>query len=465
MVHHNRRKIIAGLASTSLVAAIGDKAFSRESKSRPNIIFILADDLGYADLGVYGQRLFKTPNIDKLASQGLMLKQAYSNSAVCSATRVALMTGRYQYRLEAGLEEPISPKEKIIGLPPDIMTLPLKLRQHGYSTALIGKWHLGYPPLYSPLKNGYDVFYGNHGGAIDYFSHQGFSPESDGIFDGSKPVNENGYYTKILETHAVNYLRKIKTKTPFFLSLHFTAPHWPWEGPDDSKVSPRLKSLFHYDGGSIEKYGKMVEALDTSVGAVLKTLDDQKLEKDTIVIFTSDNGGERFSDNWPFSGQKTELLEGGIRVPAIIRWPGTVKKNSISNQVSITMDWVPTLLAAAEIEIDKLQEYDGVNILNILKGRQPLLNRKLYWRYKGNNQRAHRSGDLKYLKIGDNEFLFNVVSDQRERANLKDLQQADFETLRSDWISWNNSMLPITEENHTHGVKSMYQADHYSPDK
>jgi arylsulfatase A-like enzyme len=198
---------------------------------------------------------------------------------------------------------------------------------------------------------------------------------------------------------------------------------------------------------------------------VLKTLDEQGLADDTIVIFTSDNGGERFSKTWPFSGQKTELLEGGIRVPAIIRWPGRVKAGQANDLVAISMDWLPTLLAAAGAAPDPTTPPDGENLLPVLLGERTSAPRTLYWRYKANAQRAVRSGNWKYLKINDNEFLFDVVVDQRERANLAAKHPDVFEQLRSQWETWNTSMLPITPEVRTHSLSPKIQADHYAPQR
>jgi arylsulfatase A-like enzyme len=465
MKDQNRRDILKKAIVSSFSSLSSEKSLASLRKSLPNIVFILADDLGYADIGVYGHTKYKTQNIDRLAHEGLLLTQAYSNSPVCSATRVALMTGNYQYRLHAGLEEPIAPGEKLIGLPANGQTLPLLLKNHGYKTALIGKWHLGYLPNFSPLKSGYDEFFGNYGGAIDYFSHSGFSAENDGLFHDTTPVKEEGYYTEIIAKHAVEYIKKRNIHTPFLLSIHFTAPHWPWEGPKDHHISKKLKSLFHYDGGSIETYARMIESLDFWVGHILQTIEQKNFTENTIVIFTSDNGGERFSNNWPFSGQKTELLEGGIRVPAIIRWPRKIPVNKISSQVSITMDWLPTILAAVSDSDLDFTMFDGTNLIDVFKGNKTTFHRNLFWRYKANAQRAHRYKDFKYLKIKENEFLFDVKNDKRERADLAKIFPDIFKKLQMEWIEWNSKMLPITDDIHTHWINPVNQADHYSPDK
>ena len=431
----------------------------------PNILFILADDLGWADLGVYGATDFATPHLDRLAAQGVRFTQAYANSAVCSATRIALITGRYQYRLRAGLEEPIALRDTGLGLPPEHPTLPSLLKQAGYDTALIGKWHLGLPPHYGPLRSGYDRFFGNLHGAVDYFTHKpraGDDVPRD-LWDGEVPVERTGYYTQILADEAEAYVRgRAGAPQPFFLSLHFTAPHWPWEGPGDEAVAREIKDLFHYDGGSLKKYGEIVEARDAAVGQVLRALDETGQADNTIVVFTSDNGGERFSKTWPFVGQKTELLEGGLRVPTLLRWPARLQPQ-VSDQVTITMDWLPTLLAAAGTAPHPDFPSDGENILHVLEGLEPEHQRKLYWRYKAQAQRAVRDGQWKYLKINDNEFLFDVVSDVRERANLRERHPEVFDRLKAQWAAWNEDLLPITEEVFTHGVTPDVQADRYVP--
>jgi len=417
-------------------------------------------------LSVYGQHDYQTAQLDHLAAQGVRFTQAYANSAVCSATRFGLITGRYQYRLRGGLEESIAGASDTIGLPPEHPTLPSLLRKAAYRTALFGKWHLGYLPKFSPLKSGYDEFFGNFGGAVDYFTHKGGVGEGvpEDLYEGQVRVDEVGYDTDILADHASRYLRRQQPVQPFLLSLHFTAPHWPWEGPGDAQVSTQIKSLFHYDGGTLAKYAEIVRALDAAIGRVLQTLDEQGLSDNTIVVFTSDNGGERFSHNWPFSGQKTELLEGGIRVPALLRWPGHIGAGALSDQVTITMDWLPTLLAAAGSEPDPAFPSDGINLLPILQGDRPSVERTLFWRYKANAQRAARCGDWKYLKIHDNEFLFNVVADTRERANLAERKPELLQQLKQQWERWNATMLPITADVRTHWVTPKTQADHFAPD-
>lgn len=461
----NRRRVLSGISALSLASYTGlsTSAHAAQPGDQPNIVFILADDLGFGDLSVYGQTDFQTPQLDQLAQQGLRLTQAYANSAVCSATRFGLITGRYQYRLRGGLEEPIAGASDTIGLPPTHPTLPSLLKKAGYTTALFGKWHLGALPTFGPLKSGYDVFFGNYGGAIDYFTHKpGVGPNvREDLFEGEVPVHKVGYYTDLLADRAVDYIGQQDAAKPFFLSLHFTAPHWPWEGPGDEAVSREISNIFHYDGGNLATYANMVTALDAAVGRVLKALDERGLAKNTIVVFTSDNGGERFSKTWPFSGQKTELLEGGLRIPAIVRWPARIKPAQTSTQVAISMDWLPTLLAAAGAAPDPGYAPDGDNLLPVILGHNAPYSRTLFWRYKANTQRAVRSGNWKYLKISGNEFLFDVATDQRERANLALKHPQVFTQLKQQWEAWNNTMLPITQDVRTHAVDGKTQADRY----
>jgi arylsulfatase A-like enzyme len=457
-----RRFIQATTAGSLALAGIGFRRVSRAQTSKPNIVFIVADDLGYADVSCYGQRDYTTRNIDRLAIEGLKFTQGYANSASCSPTRTALITGRYQYRLVMGLEEPLNLESpKGIGLPPSHPTLPSLLKRSGYATTLVGKWHLGFLPDFSPLKSGYDHFFGIWGGAADYFDH---GPKSAApLYEQEVPVERHGYMTNLLGDRAVQAIEGYaRSKEPFLVSVHFTAPHWPWEGPDDEAESKRIAGRFiHRDGGSQKTYIAMMQSLDANIGRVLRALDVQGLTANTIVVFTSDNGGERFSNIWPFTGMKHELLEGGIRIPSIVRWPSQVPAGSISEQVMVSMDWLPTLLPAAGVQPDPAYPPDGENLLPTLTGRAAPHPRKLFWRYKAGGQRALRDGDWKYLQIAGNEFLFDLAQDPRERANLKSRRQDIFDRVKTDWETWNNTMLAERARPATYGNPGNMVADHY----
>jgi arylsulfatase A-like enzyme len=432
---------------------------------KPNIVFILADDLGYADVSCYGRRDFTTPNIDRIAADGMRFTQAYANSAVCTASRVALITGRYQYRLAVGLEEPLrSLAPRKVGLPPDHPTLPSILKKAGYRAALIGKWHLGGLPDFGPLQSGYDRFYGFRAGVLDYFTHKYGPPSSDteDLWEDDAKTRQTGYLTDLLGNRAVDVVNEYaRSGEPFLVSLHFNAPHWPWEAPGDEAESQRLTSLLHFDGGTQRTYQRMIRRMDLQIGRVLQALDANDAAENTIVIFTSDNGGERFADTWPFTGRKTELLEGGLRIPAVIRWPGRIPPGGVSEQVTIHMDWLPTLLAAADTTPDPTCPTDGVNLLPCLTQGATPAPRQLYWRYKYADQQAARDGDWKYLKILDNTFLFDVVQDPMERANLKDRYRDVYDRLVAQWNTWNAAMLPLDPQSFTLGFTGAELADHF----
>jgi arylsulfatase A-like enzyme len=462
----SRRELLRGAASGIVALTLrGDRRSAQGSSKPPNIVFMLADDLGYADVSCYGRPDLGTPNIDHIAAKGVRFQQAYANSAVCTATRVALITGRYQYRLRVGLEEPLAGNPNI-GLPPEHPTLPSLLKKAGYRTTLVGKWHLGVLPKFGPLQSGYEHFYGFRGGAVDYYTHAGGGNKED-LWDDDVPIHQTGYLTELLGSRAVEVINNsARSRQPFLLSLHFNAPHWPWEGPGDLAESQRLAQpgsvgLFDIDGGTQKTYRRMIEAMDAQVGRVLQALEANGLTENTIVIFTSDNGGERFADTWPFTGKKTELLEGGLRIPAVVSWPARIPQGAVTEQVAISMDWVATLLAAAGTESDPAYPLDGMNLLPVLTQAAAPVSRKLFWRYKANGQRAMRDGDYKFLKILENTFLFNVAEDPLERANLKGRQKDAYRRMAREWFEWNATMLPEIKESFTHSFDGKTLADHF----
>jgi arylsulfatase A-like enzyme len=419
--------------------------------TRPNIIFIVADDLGYADLGCYGGRDAAfgpvSPVLDGLAANGLKLTQGYSNSPVCSPTRFAMITARYQYRLRGAAEEPINSRSRgstTLGLPTDHPTLPSLLKKSGYATALIGKWHLGYPPSFGPLRSGYDEFFGPMSGGVDYFTHCDSAGRHD-LWFGEEERNEEGYLTDVLSKRAVDYVERMAAQdAPFFLSLHYTAPHWPWETRDDADKAPLVKdNLFDLAGGNIHVYRRMIHHMDEGIGWIMAALEKHGIADNTLVVFTSDNGGERFSDNWPLVGGKMDLTEGGIRVPWIAHWPAVIAKGGESRQLCMTMDWSATMLDAAGAAADPAFPLDGVSLMPVLKDAAHSFRRPLHWRMNHRGQEALRDGDWKYLKVDGNEYLFNIPADERERANLAKKEPGRLAAMREDWLAWNATMPPI----------------------
>ncbi|MFF3214525.1 sulfatase-like hydrolase/transferase [Streptomyces sp. NPDC002886] len=414
---------------------------------RPNILFILGDDLGWADLSSYGSPHIKTPNLDRLARQGVRFTDAYSGSATCSPTRFSLYTGRYPGRAKGGLAEPIA--DKTAGLEPTHPTLASLLRGSGYATALIGKWHCGFLPDYSPTKSGWDEFFGNFGGALEYYSKLGGDGSYD-LYEGDAEYKDLRYYTRILTERASEYVSRDHGDKPWLLNLNFTTPHWPWIADGDTEASAEVtrrikagdrRALWHEDGGSIEKYKEMVEDLDRSIGEVLKALKRSGQEEDTLVFFSSDNGGERFSHNWPLSGNKASLQEGGIRVPNIVRWPARLDGGQVSHVPVFTPDWTATLLELAGARANPAYPLDGVSLAGYLLRGEKVAERNLFWRVRG--ERALRRGDWKYYrgKAGRDQ-LFNLAGDIREQADKAALEPARLAELRAAWEKTDAGLLP-----------------------
>jgi arylsulfatase A-like enzyme len=439
--------------------------------TRPNIIFIVADDLGFADLGCYGGRPAQfgdvSPVLDGLAAQGLKFTQGYSNSPVCSPTRFALMTARYQYRLRGAAEEPINSKSRgstTLGLPPAHPTLPSLLRASGYRTALVGKWHLGYPPAFGPLQSGYDEFFGPMSGGVDYFTHCSFNGSHD-LWLGEEEQAQSGYLTDLITDRAIDFVQRMaagaQSDEPFFLSLHYTAPHWPWETRDDEALAQEIKTnLFHLHGGNIHTYHRMIHHMDEGIGKLMAVLAQHGLSDNTLVVFTSDNGGERFSDSWPLVGGKMDLTEGGIRVPWIAHWPARIAPGSVSLQPCLTMDWSATMLAAAGVPAHEDYPLDGVSLLPVLLQPDHAFARPLHWRMNHRGQRALRDGDWKYLRVDGHDYLFNIPADERERANLAQQQPERLAAMRAAWEAWDATMPPIPPDATVslgYGVKDMPQ--------
>ncbi len=422
--------------------------------TRPNLIYILADDLGYADLGCTGARdalnraANVSPVLDKMAAQGMHFTHGYANSAVCSPTRFALITGRWQYRLRGGAEEPIAAAhgDKIIGLPPEHPTLPSLLCKAGYNTALIGKWHLGYPPYFGPRKSGYQEYFGFHSGGADYFAHTGPRGAKD-LWDNETPVEVEGYMTDLLSHRSVDFVSRQSGDKPFLLSLHYSAPHWPWLTRDDAEESKRtFNNGAHLDGGSLATYQRMIHHMDEGIGWLLDALEKKGLADNTLIVFTSDNGGERFSNNWPFVGQKMDLLEGGIRVPLLARWPARIQPGSVSACPSLTMDWTATMLATAGVQADPSCPLDGVDLQAVFKNPAWQRPGDLAWRMKHREQRALIRAGQKYLRVDGIDYLFDLNTDARERANLAKRHPERLDTLRQAWEQWDAALPPIPPE-------------------
>ena len=405
----------------------------------------MADDLGYADLSCYGRKDYQTPNLDKLCAQGIKFMNAYAAAPVCTPTRAAFFTGRYPARLTVGLFEPIAEgtKDSLVGLSSQTPSIAYLMKKAGYETYLVGKWHLGYKSEFAPNNNGFDYFFGFKAGATDYISHTAFKGEPD-LYENDKPIERNGYSTDLFSEKAIEIIKQ-KHQKPFFLALMFNAPHWPWQAPGDK---PYIDTVWTR-GGSPQVYAAMMKSLDDAVGNIVKTIDDLHLSNNTVIIFTSDNGGERYSDNGIYKSGKMNLWEGGIREPAFIRWNGKLKENSVTTQVATTMDWTVTILALAKAKSDKNFPMDGIDLMPVLTGKKSEVKRTLYWRiFQRRQHKAVLDGKWKWLRDEKGEeYLFDLSVDPSEKNNLKEKFPETFMQLKNKFSAWEKTVLaPIPLE-------------------
>lgn len=431
----------------------------------PNVVFILADDLGWGDLGCYGSENIATPHLDAMAEDGIRFTDAYAGSPWCSSTRISLYTGRSPGRLEAGLEEPLRTRSDQMGIPAGHPTLPSLLVDAGYETAMFGKWHCGWMPWFGPRKIGFQTFFGNLDGAIDYFEHIDTLGQPD-LYENETPIEVAGYYTDLISERTAAFITAHGDQSqPFYVQVNYTAPHWPWEGPDDAAVGRELREtqtasgaitpLLHLSGGSLAKYAELVTAMDAGVGQILAAIERIDARDNTLIIFCSDNGGERWSKNWPLIGEKGDITEGGIRVPLILRWPHQIAAGQVCAEPNITMDWTATILEAAGAVPHPEYPLDGVSLLPWIQHRAEYPQHDLFWRVA--SQGALRRGRFKYTRdrrdramlgnwprrYGQYDLLYDVTVDGREAAEISGLYPQVLNELRSEWEARAAEMLPF----------------------
>lgn len=421
--------------------------------AQPNIVFLVADDLGYGDIGCYGAPDAKTPNIDQLAADGLRFTQMYSNGAECTPTRTAFLTGRYPQRA-GGLECAIGTgnvgryddairlaNSQDLGLPASYATLAPGLKRAGYNNGVFGKWHLGYEPKFNPLDQGFDEFVGFLGGNVDYFTHTELSP-LEVFIGGRKPIKRKGYMTHLITDDAVDFIARRKDD-PFFLYVPFSSPHFPFQGPNDD--TGRMHPEDQFTTGTRAKYVELLQDLDRSIGRILKALDKAAVSNNTLVVFVSDHGAMKPGRNLPFAGWKGGLMEGGLRVPAVVRWPGKLKAGTISHQPASLLDLTRSFLRAGGAKVGTL---DGIDILKHVQDGKRDFDRSFYWRARRGDRtwRAIRDADLKYIyKIEggkEEEWLFDVSKDAGEQENLLSKRSNAAERLRAKLVRWEKAVKP-----------------------
>jgi arylsulfatase A len=407
---------------------------------QPNIIFILADDLGYGDLHSYGGDKNDTPNLDKMASEGLRFTDFHSNCPVCSPTRAALLSGQYQQKV--GIESVVhATKFRHTGLNPGTYTIASYLKSLDYSTGIIGKWHLGYDTAFSPLNYGFDYFRGYVSGNVDYHSHI----DGAGFYDWweqKDTVIEPGYSTDLITRNAVRFIEDHKNK-PFFLYVAHEAPHSPYQGRTDPPQRTDEGNA-NYQGSPEDlhkTYREMIVAMDDGVGEIFHTLDQNELLENTIVFFMSDNGANRNGSNMPFRGHKGSLWEGGHRVPAFAYWKGRIKPGT-SGELLLGMDVFPTLAALTGNSLSDEIKTDGIDFSTILLEPGPLPERTVFWRYGGAS--SIRKGPWKLIVMKDSTYLFNLSDDPSERMNRLHENTFKSDSLMQLLIEWESEMNTYT---------------------
>jgi arylsulfatase A len=411
-----------------------------QTSARPNVVLIISDDMGWADIGSYGAPDIKTPNIDSLARDGVKFTDFYANGVLCTPTRAGLISGRYQQRY--GIETAL-PNDGLAGsdrgLPFRGHSLPHLMRAAGYATALVGKWHLGYTADMSPGRHGFDYFFGLKSGFHDYYTHRAGDGKPD-LWENDTQVAVDGYMTDLIAERAATFIDQ-NAGRPFFIDVAFNAPHWPYQPPDKPSVAARNGAhVMPSDPGTSTRadYVAMVERMDRGVGEILRVLNQRGLANNTIVVFTNDNGGEWLANNAPLFSRKLTVWEGGIRVPALIRWPGRLPRGKVTAQVGVTMDLTASILAAAGATVPADARPEGINLLPILEGKSPEVPRTLFWRSVNATraQRAVRSGDWKLVVDGTHTMVFNVKTDVGERQDLTNRRQDIAQKLRPLLAEW-----------------------------
>jgi arylsulfatase A-like enzyme len=416
-------------------------ALTGAAGAQPNVVLIMTDDLGWADLTSYGAPDIRTPNIDSLARDGVRMTDFYSNGVLCSPTRAGLISGRYQqrYGLETALPSQTQAQTQPRGLEANGLTLPQLMKDAGYATALVGKWHLGYQPDQSPNAHGFDYFFGLKSGYHDFYTHNSGDGNAD-LWENDRAVAVEGYTTDLITERSLRFIEQ-HSGEPFFIDVAYNAPHWPYQPPHHPSVAAgNARHVMPQDPETSTRadYIAMVEHMDAGVGQILAKLDDLGLRDNTIVIFTNDNGGEWLASGGPLFNRKMTVWEGGIRVPTLIRWPGHIAPGTVSDQVGITMDLSASLVAVAGSRRAADAQFEGMNLFPILEGRAPEVERTLFWRSTSyqHRQRAVRSGDWKLVVDGGHVFLYDVRRDLGERNDLAKYRQDVAQRLRPLLAAW-----------------------------
>ena len=451
---------VAGVASSLLLMP---SCMADREQQRPNIILFMADDLGYGDLACYNKDGLPTPAIESIANQGVRFTSFYSNGPESSPTRTALLTGRYQQRV-GGLECAIGSgnvgryddairlrETNDLGLPVSEISVARMLKNAGYNTAICGKWHLGYEEKFNPNLHGFDYAFYELAGGMDYFHHKDTGDPRHLLYFNGKPVNNTVYFTDLIGEESIKFLNDQTRKKPFFLYVPFTAPHAPYQGPEDylPGLLPADSPLWNQSKGPKHIYQAMIGHMDETIGKVLKKLEEKGMTGNTIVIFMSDNGGTASGNNSPLRGNKGNMFEGGIRVPCAVKWPGRISPATVSQQPCMTFDFSASIIRVALASIPENRAFDGIDILKLIEEDRKVEDRTLYWRARRGMQtrKAVRQGDLKYIWLSDegkvDEYLFDLGNDLTEKTNLLDSLPDIAAQLKNLLNAWEEEVKPV----------------------
>lgn len=438
--------MLAGVGMTAVGLGIPTSA-GGQSSGKPNIILILADDLGYADIGAHGSKDIPTPNIDSLATNGVRFSDAYVSCPVCSPTRAGLMTGRYQQRFGHWFNPgPPRDESEQTGLPLDEITMANFLKDAGYVTGLVGKWHLGHSPDRHPMKRGFDEFFGFLGGSHDYFKAQ--DTKINGIRRGTEPVDEKEYLTEAFARESVDFIERHKAN-PFFLYLAFNAVHTPMQAPQ--KYLERFPQI---TDPKRRMHAAMASAMDDGIGRILSTLKQNGIFDNTLVIFLSDNGGPtevNGSDNTPLSGGKGTVMEGGIRVPLLMQWPAKFPAGKVFDKPVISLDILPTAVSAAGGKIPEGISLDGKNLDPYILGKEEgEPHEALFWAHR-DEQKVIRSGKWKLVVYNDSSRLYDLEKDIAEKTDVAGEDPERVQQLRKALDAWASELKPPLWKGRTAG--------------
>ncbi len=432
-------------------AAVGLPAIAAPAR-RPNLILIVADDLGYSDLGCYGNRRIRSPHLDRMAAEGMRFTDFYVSWPACTPSRSTVLTGRYpqrnglydmirnnevNWKFQFDEETYATSPEMTLGMDVREVTIGQALKAAGYATGVVGKWDGGRARRFLPLQRGFDFYYGFANTGIDYYTHERYGIPS--MFRGNQRVKEEGHATDLFKREALRFIEEHRAR-PFFLYLPFNAPHMASTFDKEATQAPEKYWRMYGGSGADRKAQRpaLITQMDDAIGEVFAKLRDLSLDDNTLVLFISDNGGDGAANNVPLRGKKAELFEGGVRVPLIARWPGRIPKGATCRDFAATTELFPTLLAAAGAAPPRGVFLDGFSLLPALQGGKSSPRKEFYWQRQ--SDKAARVGQWKWVESRRGNGLFDLNADIGEQKDLSAAQPAVLKMMKERWAAWRKQM-------------------------